>query len=162
MKLTPHLINKIQIALDTQGMNQSQLASKIGYHRSHVSKMLKGEIENLSDDLVDLINDALKIDLNPINFQQVNVSPSAMELSIASENDPELSALLMALARVVRPKISAFLPQIDTKRLPKIGAEITRIAHEWEDGNDPHYSKIAVEVLTMLRKFYEKEAKNKA
>lgn len=158
MKLTQHLISKIQIALKAKGMNQSQLAEKIGYHRSHVSKILKGEVEHLSDELVDLLNDALGLDLNPVNFQQVSVSPAAMELSQVAENDPVVRSLLVSLAHVIRPKIGPFLPHVDTKRLPKIGAEITRIVSAWEDGNDPHYSKIAVEVLDMLRKFYAKES----
>ena len=77
MKLTPHLIDKINIALKNKGMNKSQLAAKIGYHRSHVSKILKGQVDDLNDDLVDLLNDALDMDLNPLRLDQVKLSPAA-------------------------------------------------------------------------------------
>ena len=74
MKITPHLINKIQIALKTKKMNQSQLAEKIGYHRSHISKLLKGEVDRLSDELIDKLNDALSLDLNPVDWQQAAIT----------------------------------------------------------------------------------------
>jgi transcriptional regulator with XRE-family HTH domain len=130
VKITTHLINKIQIALKAKKMNQSQLAAKIGYHRSHISKLLKGEVVRLTPDLIDKLNDALTLDLNPMDWQQSAISPTAMELSKIAETDPGMGRIMEELVNLARPKISAFMPHVDTKKLPKLGAEITRIRNE--------------------------------
>lgn len=144
-------------------MNQSQLAKRVGYHRSTISMLLKGKLANIDDDLVDLINDALDANIAPISRDIALVSSTAFELSaLAKENKPlaEILESLLDLAKVSGEEIQAFLPQVETKRLPKIGAEITKIVMRWEEGTDPHYSKIAVEVLDFLRAFYVKAAKS--
>lgn len=156
MKVTAPAIAKIQMALSTKGMNQSQLAEKVGWHRGNVSKLLKGGIDTMSDEMVDKFNDALGIDLEPLKTKQGNVSRTVLALSDLAEKDVRFAGLLETFLHLAHPKVEPFLPQVDTKRLPKIGAKITEIVHQWEEGQDPHYSKIAVEVLDFLRNFYAK------
>jgi len=157
MKITRRMIAAIQMALSDQKMTQAALAKKLGYHRSHISKILKGEVDTISPDLIDGINDVLKLDLAPVVQSNGAASPLVLKLSRLAEEDSTLSALLENLAKVAAPPVGAFLPQVDTSKLPKIGAAITKIVMEWEQPKDPHYAKIAVEVLDLLRKFYEKE-----
>lgn len=157
MKVTAQVIAKIQIGLSTKGMNQTQLADRIGWHRGNVSKLLKGGIDTMTEDTVDKINDALGIDLQPLQFREGTVSQTVLALSELAEQDVRFAGLLETFLHLAHPPKVAFLPQIDTKRLPKIGAEITTIVNRWEEAEDPHYAKIAVEVLDLLRKFYAKE-----
>lgn len=140
-------------------MNQTELAAKLSWHRASVSKLLTGKIDNLSDESVDIINDALAVDLQPLVFRDGKASSTVLKLSEAAAKDRKIAELLEILVEITQPGMAAFLPQVETKRLPKIGAEVTRIVHAWEQGADPHYSKIAVEVLDFLRTFYSKGTK---
>lgn len=163
MKITPTIIGQIQTALAAKKMSQSELASRLHYHRSHISKLLKGEIETLTPDLLDGLNDVLDIDLVPVNFREGTVSPLALRISELAENNQQFTMLIETLCDLVAtPEIHWFMPQVDQKRLIKIGAELTRIVHEWEDGNDPHYAKIAAESLDYIRRFYAKCEKSKS
>lgn len=157
MKVTARVIAKIQMALSKKGMNQSALAEKIGWHRSNVSKLLKGGIETIAPEVIDKLNDTLSIDLQPIQYAEGNVSDTVLSLSQLAENDVRFAGLLETFLHLAHPPLEPFLPQIDTKQLPKIGSAITRIVHTWEEGKDPHYSKIAVEVLDFLRNYYAKK-----
>jgi transcriptional regulator with XRE-family HTH domain len=159
MKVTPEVITKIQRGLTRKGMNQAKLAEKLGWHRASVSKLLKGKTDTLSDESIDIINDVLTVDLQPIAFPEGKVSSTVLKLSRMAASDQKLAELLEIIADLDRPSMVAFLPQVDTKRLPKVGAKITQIVMQWEDGADPHYSKIAVEVLDFLREYYTKEDK---
>jgi len=159
MKVTAEIITRIQRALSDKGMNQSQLADKMKVHRSTISTLLKGDQETITSKLVDKLNDALDIRLEPLIYEDGEVSPTALKLSNLAENDGDFANLLETLIRIKSPPISPFLPQVDTKKLPKIGAAVTRIVMKWEEGSDPHYSKIAVEVLDFLREFYTKNNK---
>lgn len=159
MKVTAEIITRIQRALSDKGMNQSQLADKMKVHRSTVSTLLKGNQPTITAKLADKLNDALDIRLEPLVFEEGTVSPTALRLTAMAEGDAEFSNLLETLVRMKSVPINAFLPQVDTKKLPKIGAAVTRIVMKWEEGTDPHYSKIAVEVLDFLREFYSKSTK---
>jgi predicted XRE-type DNA-binding protein len=159
MLVDQEIITKIQRGLSAKNMTQAALAEKLGWHRANVSKLLNGKIDNLSNESIDIINDVLAIDLFPIIFRQGTVSATALKLSEMAKSDPKFAELLECVLDVSKPKLVAFLPQIDTKKLPKIGAEVTRIVMKWEEGTDPHYSKIAVEVLDFLRGFYTKTTK---
>jgi transcriptional regulator with XRE-family HTH domain len=160
MKCDAEIITRIQAAMKRKGLNQSQLAKAIGYHRSSISLLLKGKTPNIDDDLIDLLNDALGADVAPSGKRHELPSPLALDLSRLAKKDVKIAHLLETLIDVVSPEIKAFLPHVDTKKLPKIGAEVTKIVMRWEEGTDPHYSKIAVEVLDYLRDFYTKEAKS--
>lgn len=141
-------------------MNQTDLAEKLGWHRASVSKLLKGKIENISDETIDIINDVLTVDLQPLTFPEGKASSTVIKLSEIAANDRRIAEILEILSEIAQPDIKPFLPHVETKRLPKIGAQITRIVMKWEEAGDPHYSKIAVEVLDFLREFYAKEAKS--
>lgn len=162
MKCDAEIITRIQAAMKRKCLNQSQLAKAVGYHRSTISLLLKGKTPNIDDDLIDLLNDALGADVAPSGKRHEQPSPLALDLSRLAKEDAKIAHLLEAVIDVVSPEIKAFLPHVDTKRLPKIGAEVTKIVMRWEEGVDPHYSKIAVEVLDFLRDFYTKEAKAEA
>lgn len=159
MKVTSETKTKIINAMTAKGLNNAQLGEKIGRTRSWVSKLLseKDEIPELSDDMTDKINDALDVVLAPTYTAAGPVSTTAIELSRLAEGDARLANLLETILVMNAPKDVAYLPAVPTKMLPKIGAELTRIVHRWEDGNDPHYSKIAVETLDFLRRFYLKK-----
>lgn len=158
MKITPRMIATIQIALTDKGINQAELSRRVGFHRSHMSNLLKGKVETIEEEKIDLINDVLGTDLAPLVFEQGEVSPLALQVTRLSENDQNFAELLERLIRINGPTIpiEPFLPQVDTSKLEKVGAEITRIVHEWEEASDPHYSKIAAETLDYLRRFYGK------
>jgi len=158
MKVTAEIITRIQRTLSDKGMNQSQLADKMKVHRSTISTLLKGEQETITAKLVDKLNDALDIRLEPLHYEEGVVSPTALQLSKLAEDDAEFANLLETLMRMKSGPIAPFLPQVPQKKLPKIGAEVTRIVMKWEEANDPHYSKIAVEVLDFLRGFYSKDS----
>lgn len=156
MKVTAQAITQIQMALKKLGMNQTQLAEKVGWHRGNMSKLLKGGIDTMNDDVVDKFNDALGIDLEPIKTNQGQVSKTVLALSELAETDMRFASVMETLLDLANPPKAPFLPQVDTKRLPKIGAAITTIVHRWEEGEDPHYSAIATEVLDLLRSYYSK------
>lgn len=158
MKSDPEIITRIQTAMSRKKMNQSQLAEAVGYHKSTISLILRGKSPNIDDDLIDEINSVLDADVAPSGKRSDKPSPLAQDLSAAAKADKRVAELLETLLEVIHPEIKPFLPHVDTKMLPKIGAEVTRIVMKWEEGTDPHYSKIAVEVLDFLRAFYTKQA----
>jgi hypothetical protein len=83
--------------------------------------------------------------------------PLAAELTQAAESDPRLGKVLEALALLASPaEPVAFIPVVHQKQLIKIGAELTRIVHRWEQAADPHYAKIGAESLAYLREFLSK------
>ncbi|MBK1883689.1 helix-turn-helix transcriptional regulator [Luteolibacter pohnpeiensis] len=142
-----------------KGLNASTLSLKIGKHRSYITKLLSsnGGISELSSDIVDQLSDVLGVSIQPIQTSEGRISPTAARLSALAEENEDVAALLETILRVSEPSEEAYLPSVETKKLPKIGAAVTRIVHEWEQGADPHYSKIAVETLHFLRHFYAKE-----
>lgn len=69
-----------------------------------------------------------------------------------------MATLLETLLSMASKPEFPFIPVVDTKRLPKLGAKITEIVHKWEEHDDPHYAKIAVEVLDYLRGYFLKNS----
>jgi hypothetical protein len=160
MKITTRLRQQILKAMTAKGLNGSTLSLKLGKNRTYMAKILAedGGIEEISDKIVDGLADHLEIPIRPVQTVDGPLSPTAIALSEMADSDPVLGEILDNLLKVKTSSSAAYLPYVETKRLPKIGAEITKIVMKWEQPNDPHYSKIAVEVLELLRDFYAKQA----
>lgn len=156
MTITPDIVARIQAFRAEKGINQTDLGKLIGLDRSTVSKILKGEITTLKPKTVEAFLDH-GLELRPLVIEGSEVSQTAIELSEMARNNPDLAATLEFLKRIANPKpqkLVPFMPDIDTKKLPKVGAVITEIVHRWEEGADPHYAKIAGEVLDWVRGYY--------
>lgn len=158
MKVTAATKTTILSGMSKKGMNNTDVANAIGKSRSWVSKLLKeqNEITDLSPEVIDQLNDVLEIDLNPIVYREGAVSKSALLLSKQAEEDIEVAQLIDSLAKLVERPERAYIPYVDQKNLVKIGSELTKVVMTWEEGEDPHYAKIAVESLHFLREFFAK------
>lgn len=159
MIVTADTIQRIQAARKELGLNQSEMADLLGLHRTTISKLLKGEIATMRPEIVEAFLDKMNLDLQPLRTPQGSVSPAAARLSEFSKSNADLAATLEFLARLCTPQVKPLLPDVDTDKLPKIGAALTRIVHRWENATDPHYAKIAAEALDWIREFYRKGAK---
>ena len=159
MKVTAETKTAIINALTEKGWNYTDLANKIGRTRSWVSKLLaeKHQIAELNGEMIDAISDKLGVSLMPIVTIDGPISPTALRLSELAESNPAIAELLHKILEVAQPPQLAYIPAVETKKLPKIGAKLTQIVHKLEEGNDPHYSRIAVEALDYLRRFFLKE-----
>jgi transcriptional regulator with XRE-family HTH domain len=161
MKVTPATIALIKKRFrdpTKPKINQSQLADFMGLGKAWVSKLMNRKLQNLSDDQVEKIESFLGIRLAQFVDKSVQVSPMAVELTRKMSEHPSFPKIVEALLEIQVSTDPGPL-WVETKRLPKIGAEVTRIVMKWEEGTDPHYSKIAVEVLDFLRTFYAKGSK---
>lgn len=157
MRVTKDVIASIQAARKAKGLNQSQLANLLGCDRSTVSKLLSGKTHTLEEPMIGNINHILAIDIEGDKANGVRVSQTAKMLSAIAEKDERVAAMLESILEFAMPDKSPFLPDVPTRRLPRLGATITRIVHQWEEHSDPHYSKIAVEVLDAIRDYYAKD-----
>lgn len=137
------------------GLNQSDLARRMGKSRSWVSRLIAGDITTLRHDVVDQLNLVLELDFRGPRLAEdpgsYGEDPLWKRLRLAAAGSPELTQTLESLARLVSAPPVAFLPHVSQKQLIKIGAELTRIVHRWEENHDPHYAKIAAEALAYLR-----------
>lgn len=159
MRVDSQAISQILHAMGLLGVNQSQLADRMGKSRSWVSRLLSGEITTLRPDVVDELNDALELDFRGPRLAESPATygedPLMMRLRLACQDNPDLTQALEAIARLTTPSIDPFLPHVSQKTLIKIGAELTRIVHRWEENQDPHYAKIAAEALAYLRSHFQ-------
>lgn len=156
MIVTADTIERIQAARKELGLNQSQLAELIGLDRTTVSKLLKGEIHTMRPKIEEAFLDKLGLDLRPVRSPQGDVSQAAAKLSELAKTNADLAATLEFLSRMATPAKVPFLPDVETSKLPKIGAAITRIVARWENAKDPHFAKIAGETLDWIREYYRK------
>lgn len=166
MKVTKDTKTRIIRALKKKGWNLSEFSEKLGKHRTWATKLLSenATIAELSQDLVDQISDLLAIPLNPIQTVAGRVSTTAIELSRSAETDDRIAQLLDIVFDLANPEPdnSAFIPVVETKELQRIGAEISKIVHSWEQPKGDYSPKIGAEVLDYLRGYFAKiEAKGK-
>lgn len=158
MKVTAQVIEKILRGMKAKGnMSQTALAEKIGTSRSYISRILKGDYQTIPDEQAVAISDALEISLIPLRYQEGSVSSTALQLTQIAEEDPAFSSLLEALLSLKDGDAKkAFLPSVSTDALKVIGAELSRIVHEWEQPKGDYTPKIGAEALSFLREFYRK------
>ena len=157
MKITAQTIDKILRAMKAKSLSQTALADLIGVHRSYINKLLRGIFPSIPDEMVDKLNDKLGIRLNPIVFEGGKVNPTALRLTEYADKDPAFAELLETMVTLKEGEARRpVLPSIDTKYLGKVGAEIVRIVHQWEEPTGNYSPKVAVEVLNYLREFYRK------
>jgi transcriptional regulator with XRE-family HTH domain len=105
-------------AIADKGMSMSSLAKNIGKSRSWMSKLLgsKNEITEVSNEIIDLINSALGVDLNPIHFAIGTVSATALALSALAERDPRYAQILELLLSLAAPPQSALAAALDQQQ----------------------------------------------
>ena len=156
MVVTKDIIERIQAARKELGLNQSELAKLIGLDRTTVSKLLAGKIDTMRPQIEQVFLDKMGLDLRPLRSPHGDISQAAAKLSDLAKTNADLAATLEFLARLVTPNKAPFLPDIETSKLPKIGAALTRIVMRWENAEDPHYAKIAGEALDWIREYYRK------
>jgi len=155
MKITAQAVDRIIRAMSEKELSQTQLAEAVGVHRSYINKILRGLLPSIPDDLADKISDRLGIALRPIVFAQGTVSDTALKLSSHADTDPAFAAILETLVALKEGEARrAVIPSVDTKYLGKLGSEIVRIVHAWEEPSGSYSPKVAVEVLKFLREFY--------
>lgn len=99
MKINNRTKNLILKGIERKGWSKAEFARSIKKSRGWASKLLKDEheIAELSDDLVNEINDKLGIVLRPIVTLKGTISPTCLRLSTLSENDPDLAGVLEGL-----------------------------------------------------------------
>jgi len=157
MQVTAQVVEKILKAMKARGLSQLVLAEKIGRSRSYVSKLLKGDFATIPDRMAHTLSDALEVSLMPLKFKQGAVSSTALQLTQMAEEDAAFSSVLEALVALKGGDAKkAFLPSVSTEALKAIGAEVSRIVHEWEQPKGDYTPKIGAEVLSFLREFYQK------
>lgn len=158
MQVTAQDIEKIIKGMEAKGrMSQTALAEAIGVHRSYISNLLGGRYDEIPDSRANEISDVLEIQLLPLIFEEGEVSSTALQLTQMAKDDPSFSSVLEALVRLKGGDAKrAFIPSVSTEALKVIGEEMTRLVHQWEDHQDPHYAKIGAETLSFLRGFFGK------
>jgi transcriptional regulator with XRE-family HTH domain len=166
MKVTKDIQQKIIRALPKKGLNLSEFSEKLGKHRTWATKLLSknSTIQELSQDTADQISDLLGIPLRPVQTIAGNVSHTAIELSRSAENDARIAQLLEIVFDLANPEPdnTAHIPVVETKELQRVGAEISKIVHRWEQPKGDYSPKIGAEVLDYLRGYFAKiESKGK-
>jgi len=160
MKVTAATKAKIQVAMAKKGWNQTRLAKAIGSDRSKISRLLSDDKapEFLKAEVIDALNDALEIDLFPMISQDSPSipHPAAHALGVDAMHDTELGDALDALLRLLSRPDPPHIPNFHQKDLTKLGATVTRIVAQWENGKDPHYAKIGAETLNAIREMLPK------
>ena len=137
-------------------INQSQLANYMGYGKAWASKLLKGNIKNLTDEQADRLEEFLGIRLRPYLQETGKLSALAAELGEKMERSPELTNVVAALLGLFPPQ-PVGLRWIETSDMSKVGQEIIRIAY----ANDDKPGKVARLVLQLLDPPLKPAAENK-
>lgn len=155
MKVTKHTTEKILRAMTAKGMKQTDLADKVGVHRSYISRMLAGDYPTITDELAMKIGDVLEIRLLKLVFEDGAVSDTALQLSNLADEDPKFASLLETLLELKAgsPK-EAFLPSVEQATLGEIGREAIRLSFMWEDGDETRAIKVGADLLTFIRERY--------
>lgn len=158
MQINAQEIEKIINGMEAKGrMSQTALAEKIGVHRSYISNLLRGHYDTIPDAQAVKISDALEIHLLPLQYEEGEVSSTALQLTEMAKGDASFSSVLEALVRLKGGDAKkAFIPSVSSEALQVIGAEVSRIVNQWEGPNGDYTPKIGAEVLSFLRGFYQR------
>jgi hypothetical protein len=137
-KVTPDMRNRLALAIQRKGVTFVAVSNHIKAPRNFVTKFLKGDVATIDLNRIDALEDFLGTQLAPVRAASgAEVLPLAAELTQAAESDPRLGKVLEALALLASPaEPVAFIPVVHQKHLIKIGAELTRIVHRWEQAAD--------------------------
>lgn len=150
MTITPPVIALIQKRFRDPSkpkINQSQLAEHMGYGKAWASKLMKGKIQNLSDEQLYKLEEFLGITLGPRFVEKSgNLPEMAVQLGRRMVDSEDLTKAVEAILKLSEPKYILGPKWIDTQDMTRIGQEIIRICF----ANEDKPGKVARLVLEML------------
>lgn len=150
MKITKQIQDTVLDALRKQNVSKKEFAAMVGMNPAWVSKFFNGKLKTLTDGIPKRIESGLGIKLLRILPKGEEVPGVAVDLGELMTDYPELSVIANSLVALTQAKTRYAVPFMTPKELIKIGGEITRIVHQWENGEDPHYAKIGLESVKVI------------
>lgn len=158
MKITQTVQDLVTDGLRRENKSKKELAAVLGVNPGWVTKFFDGTLKTLTDRYVEVIEKFLNI-----KFQRIilgaNVPGSAIELGKLMNERPELVGIVNGLLAMAEERTIRSIPYMHPKELIKIGGEITRIVAAWDQAEDPHYAKIALESIKIISEVMNKKAK---
>lgn len=160
MKITEPIRQHLLKTLHDRGMSQSEFAQRLNRHKTWATRLLKSgpnALKTLSEDDKEAIEALLGIMLEAVADRRHRVPQFALDVAASLAARPDLSPVIAELMKLAEPEVQFAVPHFDNKALLKLGAEATKIVHEWEETDDPHYTKIGLEILVVIREIIERE-----
>ncbi|GAA5497618.1 LexA repressor [Rubritalea halochordaticola] len=156
MKITNSVRASILSGIRNKGINQSDLAAHLGFQKNWATRLFNGTLKTLSEENVDKICEYLGITLTKVTSSGEPVSPLALQLGKAMEENEHLAMALDHLARYTEDHHSSYtLPYIPTEDLIAFGQEMVRAAHE-DPGKPGKVGRIGVVyIASILEKLSE-------
>lgn len=160
MKITEPVRQHLLKVLHQKGISQSQFAKAVGHHKTWASRLLRagpGALKTLEEEDKDAIEEHLGIMLETMVDRRDRIPQLALDVAEALQRRQDLAPVIASILELAEPRTIYAVPHFTNKTLVKLGAEATRIVHEWEEHDDPHYNKIGLEVLMVVRDLIERE-----
>jgi len=163
MTVTPPLIERVLDAMKAKGLKKKDLAKAVKLGSSWVTKFLSGGLNELHEDHAKAIRELLEIELlDPVEKDAASqFSLQAHQMATLMDKDPIVADIGKGLLKLAEQRFNkavrrSHIPVLHPKELIKVGAEISVIAHRYDQFQDPHYAKIALETIEYLRAFLRK------
>jgi hypothetical protein len=160
MKITEPIRQHLLKVLQDRGMSQAEFARQLGHHKTWATRLLKpgkGALKRLEEDDKDAIEELLGIMLETFEDSRKPFPQLALDIAAALESRPDLAPVFSQLLTLAEPKTVYAVPHFSNKALLKLGARASRIVHEWDEYDEPHYTKIGLEIAVLIRELAEAE-----
>ncbi len=151
MTITAPVRATVSQALRANGYTKNQMAAALGVTPSWVTKFFNGKLAALDEEKADALEKFMNIKFERL-VSRGQIPQEAVQLGEAMLTNQAVADIMGGLTALLTPRVIHELPFFETKELGKIGAEVTRIVHAWEQGQDPHYHRIGREVVEFLSK----------
>lgn len=158
MKITEPIRQHLLRVLHDRGMSQTEFAQRLGRHKTWATRLLKsgkGAMKTLTEEDKESIEDLLGIMLETYSHKDHPIPQLAIDIAAALKARPDLAPVIAEILKLAEPRVEFAVPHFDNKALIKLGAQATRIVHQWDENGDPHYTKIGLEILVVVREMIE-------
>lgn len=135
-------------------LTQAEVAEKMGFGKSWMTKLLNGTIKHLAEDHVEKLEGILGIRLQVVT-EKGALPEAAVKLGKMMQSDESVANMVTAIAELLEERREegsdeAEIPYLSVREIEILGAEVTRIVHQWEDQSGKYYPKVGVETVKAL------------
>lgn len=141
-------------------MSQEAFGDLMGHGKSWANKVLRpgpNALNYIDKADLDKAERILNKQLITFDDKAAPVSDLAIRVEAAALSNPSIVPILDNLLKLSVPQVSYIVPYLHPKALNRIGGEATKFVHRWDEADDPHYQKIGLEIVELLREVIAKE-----
>jgi transcriptional regulator with XRE-family HTH domain len=150
MRVTAAVLSTLEARFRSKTLpkiKQSEVAEKMGYGRAWMTKLMKGSIQNLTDDQVEKLEEALSVRFSAFDEKGGKVPAIAAEAARLMSENPIFGQVLTSIVELAsHPHVVRSPRWYETKDMTKVGQQIIGIVLADQD----RPGKVAREVLKLL------------